>query len=593
MSRLRNRAAGLALALALTTALALVAATAATAADGSAAPAPAHGLIVRLKNAPAHEQPDAALHRRETLRWGGVLRGAALSGMAGQREPLRRAVGRDQHLLDFGRELPPEEALRLAERLRRHPDVDWVEPNAREQRLALSNDPLSADQWWLMPVSGSNQNALAARLRGVPGFLSAWQSGIAGASGRSSAVVAVLDTGITTHPDLAGHVLPGYDFVSEALFANDGDSRDNDPSDPGDWVSAADLADSRFKSCSEGGSTWHGTVIAGLVAALTDNGVGVAGINRDGRVLPVRVAGKCGAAVADIIDGMRWAAGLAVSGAPVNANPARILNISFGSQNPCNPAYQSAVDELRTHGVLVVAAAGNEHGATGRPANCNGVIGVVALNRDGFKSHYSNFGSALTASGIATVGGDDSGGGAWAGQLADNGLLSVWNHGSQGPAAASYAYLFGTSFSAPLVAGTLSLMLSVNPALSTDQLLAGLRASARPHVTSWLIAACSEANPGRCICSTQSCGVGILDVDQAVRFAANPASYVAPARQPEVIDSVELRQAVTKGPDRPPNPGAEAPREPAMEGGGAASFGWVLALVVACALLISPGPRRA
>ena len=334
-----------------------------------------------------------------------------------------------------------------------------------------------------------------------------------------------------------------------------------------------------------------------MLAAVTDNGIGVAGINRAVRVLPVRVAGKCGATVADIVDGMRWAAGLPVSGVPLNANPARILNISFGSQQACGPAYQAAVDELRTQGsgVLVVAAAGNEHGAPGRPANCSGVIGAVALNRDGFKSHYSSFGSALTASGIATVGGDDSGGGAWAGLLADNGLLSVSNHGSQGPAAASYAYLFGTSFSAPLVAGTLSLMLSVNPGLSADQLLAGLRASARPHVTSPLIGACGESNPGRCICSSQTCGVGILDAEQALRFAANPGTYVAPARQAATIDNVELRQAVALGPDLPANPGAAEPASPAVNsggGGGAAGPGWVLALALACACLLSPAAKR-
>jgi serine protease len=420
--------------------------------------------------------------------------------------------------------------------------------------------------------------------------LSAWRSGIVGATGRASAVVAVLDTGITGHPDLVGRVLPGHDFVSDLPYANDGDGRDSDPSDPGDWVSAADLGSSRFSGCIEAKSSWHGTVIAGIVAALTDNGLGVAGINQAGRVLPVRVAGKCGAAVADIVDGMRWAAGLAVSGAPANANPARIINISFGSETGCGPEYQSAVDELRAHGVLVVAAAGNEHGAAGRPANCNGVIGVAALNRDGFKTHYSNFGAALAANGIATVGGDDSHGGAWGALLADNGLLTVWNAGITGPGTPDYAYLFGTSFAAPLVAGTLSLMLSVNPGLSADQLLAGLRASARPHAGSPLIGACSESNPGRCACSIASCGAGILDAEQAVRYAADPAGYVAPVRQPALIDNAELRQAAALGPDRPPN--AIAAEQNTHPGGGAAGATWVLALALACASLLKGGLRR-
>jgi serine protease len=155
-------------------------------------------------------------------------------------------------------------------------------------------------------------------------------------------------------------------------------------------------------------SSWHGTQIAGIVAALTDNAEGIAAASRDGRVLPVRVAGKCGAEVADIIDGMRWAAGLPVAKAgggflPANPDPARIISISFGSSAACNPAYQSTIDELAEHGAVVVAAAGNQHAAPMRPANCKGVIGVAALNRDGFKATYSNFGAGPI---VATVGGD-------------------------------------------------------------------------------------------------------------------------------------------------------------------------------------------
>ena len=140
--------------------------------------------------------------------------------------------------------------------------------------------------------------------------------------------------------------------------------------------------------------------------------------------------------------------------------------------------------------------------------------------------------------------------------------------------------------------GTLSLMLSVNPALSAEQLLAGLRASARPHAASPLIGACAEANPGRCVCSTQTCGAGILDADQALRFAANPTSYVAPARQPAVLDNPEIRQAVALGPDRPPNTVAVEPVPQAARGGGAAGAAWVLALALACAALLRAAALR-
>jgi serine protease len=563
-------------------------------AGAAAASGPAHGLIVRLKDAPSHAGDRA--DDGTSPRWRGVIRDSALGARSGRAEPLLRAVGRDQQLLHFGRVLPPDEAQRIAQRLRQHPDVAWVEPNTRERRLQVSNDPLAAQQWWLKPAGGSNANAIGERLRGVPGFLSAWQSGTPGARGVPAAVVAVLDTGITAHPDLAGRTLAGMDFVSETHFAGDGNGRDADPADPGDWVSASDRSDPLFAGCDEQKSSWHGTVIAGLLAAVTGNGVGVAGINQQGRVLPVRVAGKCGADVADIIDGMRWAAGLSVAGVPANPNPARIINISFGGSAACGAAYQSAIDEIRRFGAgglgtLVVAAAGNEHGAVSRPASCSGVVGVVALNRDGFKTHYSNFGSVLSASGLATVGGDDAQGGLWS-ALADGGLVTVWNSGRTSPGDPDYAGLYGTSFAAPLVAGTASLMLSVNPALSVDQLVAGLRLGARPHVTSPHISACSDANPGRCICSTATCGAGILDADQALRYAAHPESYVSPVRQAEVIDNIDVTRAAALGADRPPNTPAVSPPGDGGGGGGASSAAWVAGLLLAVAALSALRRRR-
>ena len=544
---------------------------------------PSHGLIVRLKEAAPHITTNPALvplgdqmRRRDSERWRSVLRGSGLTATSGAREPVMRPTGRDTFVLDFGRLLSAEETERVAVRLRARPEVEWVSPNSLEQRLQVSNDPLAPEQWWLKAVAGLNANVQTDRLRGVPGFFPAWQSGLAGTGAAAgsgvSAVVAVLDTGITAHPDLVGRVLPGYDFVSDPQLANDGNGRDADPSDPGDWVSAADRKEGRFAGCAEQRSSWHGTVIAGLVAANSDNALGVAGIDRQARILPVRVAGKCGAAVADIVDGMRWAAGLAVAGVPTNANPARIVNISFGGAAACGHEYQAAVDELRAHGVVVVAAAGNDHGAVARPANCNGVVGVAALNRDGFKTHYSSFGSALSSSGLATVGGDDGRSGAWRELLSDGGLVTVWNAGATGVGEAGYAKLFGTSFAAPLVSGAISLMLGVNPALTVEQLIAGLRKTARPHVGSALIGACSEGNPGRCICTTQTCGAGMLDAEQALRYAANPGSYVAPARQAQQLDTAEIRQAVALGQDLPANSGgtASALTAAAGEGGGSA-----------------------
>ncbi len=574
----------------------LVAASVAVLAGPAAAAddAPTHGLIVRLKSAPAHEALDetvvtprqraavAARAAAEAARWRQVLAAAGLG------DGRLRPVGRDQQLIRFERPLSRMQAEEVSERLRAQPDVEWVEPNRRERRLQVPpTDPLFASQWWLQPATGSNAQVLEARRRGVAGFQTAWaRTGVPTAP----TVVAVLDTGITAHDDLVGRMLPGYDFVSGVEYANDGDGRDADPSDPGDYVTTADLANPVFTGCQAEDSSWHGTIVTGMVAAQANNGVGGAGIHWSAEVVPVRVAGKCGAEVADIVDGMRWAAGLPVAGAPVNPNPARVVSISFGGSDACGATYQAAVAELRAAGVVVVAAAGNEWGSPTRPASCTGVVGVVGLNRDGFKTNYSNFGSVLSASGIATPSGDDADG-AWGSVLADTGLTTLTNAGRTTPLGTnSYARLYGTSFAVPQVSGTIALMLALNPQLSYDQILDGLRRSARPHVTSPKIGQCADTNPGRCICTTATCGVGILDAEQALLYAAAPASYVAPARLPEVIDNADVDAArALAAQDRPSN-AAPPPPVVADSGGGAFGLAALLGLSLAVAALRRPRP---
>ena len=558
---------------------------------------PVNGVLVQFKGAPAHEQAarKAALSAgqvRAEAAHAARVRGALESTGLGAAQ--QRAFGRAALHLRWDQALSLVQAEQYAERLRQHPDVEWAEPNVRERRLQVPLDPMFAatlndnGQWWLHPVGGSNANtALNARKRGVPGLQTAWAT----STGSAAPVVAVLDTGITAHPDLDAHVLPGYDFVSIAEFAGDGDGRDADASDPGDSVTLADLTahPGVFNGCARENSSWHGTNIAGIVAAVTNNAEGVAGINWNGRVLPVRVAGKCGAEVADIIDGMRWAAGLVVSGAAgTNPKPARVINISFGGTAACSPAYQSAIDELRGVGVVVVASAGNEHGSPTRPASCTGVIGVGALNRDGFKATYSNFGASLV---VSTVGGDPVDEGRWGSTLGDDGLLTVDNFGVDVPGQAAYSRIAGTSFSAPIVAGTISLMLSVNPNLTATQIIAGLQVSARPHVVSAVMGTCSAQNPGRCICTTKTCGAGILDAQEALRYAQNPGAYVRPPAQAVNVDSADVVAAAALGPDLPANAGVAQ----GSSGGGAWSGAWLFGLLLATAALRGaghPGERR-
>lgn len=556
--------------------------------------APARGLIVRLKQPMAHDSARPRDATPESLRWRRVLGEAGLTGSSGRREPRMRPVGRDQQLLEFEAPLSRSEASALREKLMARPDVDWVEPNVRERRLqSTPSDPLFAQQWWLQPISGSDGNVRQARLRGVAGFQTAWLR-----ANQAPVVVAVLDTGITSHPDLAGRVLPGYDFVSDLEYANDGNGWDADASDPGDWVSLADKQRNpqAYAGCNIENSSWHGTIVAGMVAANPGNGEGGAGIHWGASILPVRVAGKCGAEVPDIVDGMRWAAGLDVAGVKKNPNPARIINISFGGSAACGQAYQTVVDELQAKGVVVVAAAGNEWASQpSRPASCNGVVGVAGLNRDGFKTNYSNFGGQLSATGIAAVAGDDLGdndvrSGAWRTMLSDSGLVSLTNFGTTTAAAGGYARLYGTSFAAPQVAGTIAHMLSLNPALSYEQIVLGLRLSARPHVRSPKIGACSDANPGRCICTTATCGAGILDAERALMYASG---LVLPQVQAAIIDNADVDAALAlAAQDRPANAVQVASAEDS--GGGAMGGFWLMALFTAALTLraVRPVPSR-
>ena len=433
----------------------------------------------------------------------------------------------------------------LAQRLSALPEIEWAVPARRKTITAvLPGDPYFADgQTSITPTAGQwYLRAPDATLVSAVNAVGAW----AITTGSTAVTVAVLDTGVRTdHPDLAGKLHPGYDFVSRTTASADGDGRDADPSDPGDWSTAAD-------SCGAANSSWHGTQVAGLIGAATDNGIGMAGLARNVMVLPVRVLGKCGGYDDDIIAAMRWASGLSSSPA-ANAHPARVLNLSLGSSGVCSAAYRDAIAELTAAGVSVVVAAGNDTGhAVNEPANCPGAIAVSGLRHAGTKVGYSNIGPEVAIAAPAGNCVNETGPCLYP-------LLTTTNASKTSPGANIYsdgvAPTLGTSFASPMVAGTVGLMLSVEPRMTPAELKSALQASARPFPATGAQEAGTQAcqppstvDQIECYCTTTTCGAGMLDTGGAVTLAreallAPTAAISLPSAASIAGDSITLSGA--------------------------------------------------
>jgi serine protease len=403
----------------------------------------------------------------------------------------------------------------LAARLAAQPDVEWAVVDQRRRALqATPNDPFfGANQPLITPVAGQwYLRAPNATTVSATNALGAW----AITPGSASVTVAVLDSGVRfDHPDLVGKLHPGYDFVRDSI-SGDGDGRDGDASDPGDWSSAAD-------SCGQADSSWHGTQVAGLIGAATNNGIGMAGIGRNVMVLPVRVLGTCGGFDSDIIAGMRWAGGITTE--PVrNANPARVINMSLGSEGACGAAYRDAIADLAAARVAVVVAAGNDAGhPVNAPANCDGAIVVAGVRHTGSKVGYSNMGPQIA---LAAPAGNCVN--IAAGSACLYPLLTTVNFGLTAPGSNGYSDSFnssvGTSFAAPLVAGVAGLMLSLDPSLTPSEIKTHLQAGARPFPTSGAedptVRNCRPPDRSEqleCYCTATTCGAGMLDAQAAVQ----------------------------------------------------------------------------
>lgn len=396
-------------------------------------------------------------------------------------------------------------------------DVEYAQPNYILEIQRTPDDPLYRLQWHYF----DNGTAAGSSPGGV-NLPSTWDVN----TGDTAVVIAIIDTGILpNHPDIAGsaNLLPGYDMISDAFTANDGDGRDPDPTDPGDATSAGEC----YPGSPPSPSSWHGTHVAGTTGVgKTDNAVGVAGINWHVTVQAVRVLGKCGGTIADINDAIRWAAGLSVPGIADNPTPARVINMSLGGFGSCSnsPATQSAIDDAVAAGVTVVVAAGNsaQDAANFNPASCEGVITVAASDARGqLVTRYSNFGATVE---IMAPGGDvqrdDNGDGN------PDGVLSMVEGG--------YAFYNGTSMAAPHVAGVAALLLAREPTLTPAEVSQRLQDGAIART------------PSQC---PRACGAGLLSAAVATGGTPPPPriDLAAPLLSLTVGKSDFVIATVTRG----------------------------------------------
>ncbi|HEY5810854.1 MAG TPA: S8 family serine peptidase [Povalibacter sp.] len=480
-------------------------------------------LAQEYNGLPTRQQATSQTTDRLIVRWrpvpGADTRARKLSA-TGVAVTSKQSLDDDTDVLQLPQRLTGSALADAIARLQADSAVVYAAPDLRRRAHAVTSDLLLTSQWYL-----SNMQPAATRTD------AAWDI----TTGSPNVIVAVLDTGVRfEHPDLGhveagGKLLAGYDFVGNVAVANDGDARDADPSDPGDWVDAADRAQPAFSDCDTSSSSWHGTRVAGLVGALTNNAEGVAGAGFNTQVLPVRVLGKCGGFDSDIIAAMRWAAGLPVSGVPDNPTPASVINLSLGGDGVCTSAYQSVVDDVTARGVLIVVSAGNEGGPVSAPANCNGVLGVAGIRHIGTKVGFSNLGPEI---GIGAPGGNCVNTGF--GQPCLFSIVVAINSGTTTPAASTYtdqiSYNVGTSFSAPQVAAAAGLMRSINSHLTPANVITLVRrtASVFPVNSTAGIPTChtptspADLQAAECNCTTTTCGAGMLNAGAAVDAAQRP-----------------------------------------------------------------------
>ena len=467
------------LALALATALAPLTATAAEPAQivnqaAVEAGAEFSGFIVRFREGTSERADPAAVARALTPASAGLQAQTRSAGglPPGLRHFRRMALGAD--VVHPTRPLNRQEAAAAMAQLAALPGVEYVEPDLILRPGLTPNDPSYAQQWGFFDAD--------AGIRAPQAWSVASGSGV---------IIAVLDTGRTVHSDLDANTVAGFDFISSLSVANDGNGRDSNDADPGDWTTG---------QCGPArNSSWHGTHVAGTAAAVTNNSRGVAGTAWGARVMHVRVLGTCGGSTSDIADAITWASGGAVTGVPTLAasQVARVLNLSLGGSGSCGTTTQNAINGAVGRGSTVVVAAGNSNADASNftPASCANVITVASVTSASSRSSFSNFGSVIDVSAPGSS------------------ILSTHNSGTTTPGAESYANQSGTSMAAPHVAGVVALMQSRRiaqgrPLMTPSEVESTLRATAYP-----LAGTCSGG-----------CGAGIVHARAAVDAAGATAT---------------------------------------------------------------------
>lgn len=411
----------------------------------------------------------------------------------------KRTLANGALILQLPAPMTLPEARDYSTLLQADPNVEYAEP---DQLMFVDsdvtpNDTAFSQQW---------HYAAPNLYPGSANLPAAWGE----TTGSANVVVAIVDTGVVNHRDLAPRLnggtstLAGYDFISRAVNGNDGDGRDSDPSDPGDWISSEDAASSNFTGCSLHNSSWHGTHVAGTIGAVSNNAIGVTGVDWNAHLLIARSVGKCGGYLSDIADAIRWSAGEPVNGI-ANPTPAHVINLSLGGNGACGATYQDAINAATARGAVVVAAAGNSNADVSdhRPANCENVIAVTALAQNGSKASFANSGARVDigAPGVS--------------------VLSTLDGGKTSPLFDNaYATYQGSSMAAPHVSGVLALMLAANSHLTDGS----IPAATRPSLLKQKLKAAARTFPigTGSDCTTTTCGAGALDAYRAVMAVKTP-----------------------------------------------------------------------